>query len=99
MAHPTSACGPSCQPWHAPVRCERAKPSVVWQLGIDVRAVDQDVWNEHLLLDLLALEIIVELVDANTTPREGVQLDGQCQTAVFHGTQGSWHAIHARNQR
>ncbi len=76
----------------------RVWTSSLRQLGIDVGAVDDDVLDEHARLDLVALEIGGEHVDAELAPFHRVELDRHRQVVIFHRAQRRRHAVHAGDQ-
>ena len=57
------------------------------QLRVDILAVDKLVLDEHARLDLVALEILREHVDAEPAPQHRIELDGHGDIAVLHRPQ------------
>src|SRR5216683_730232 len=76
-----------------------AEPSRLRQLGVDVRRVDDDVFDEHARLDLVALEIGGEHVDTELAPLDRIELDRHRQALLLHGAQRRRNAVHASDQR
>src|SRR5712691_8719350 len=69
------------------------------QLGVDVSRVDDDVLDEHARLDLVALEIGGEHLDAELAPLDRIELDRHRQALLLHGAQRRRNAVHASDQR
>src|SRR5882757_7728151 len=63
------------------------------QLEVDIRAVDDDVFDEDARLDLVALEEGGEHVDAEPAPFHRVELDRHRQVLLLDRAQRRRHAV------
>src|SRR5215470_17242491 len=65
------------------------------QLLVDIGLVDDDVLDENARLDLVALEVLRQHVDAEPAPQHRVELDRHRELAVLDRAQSGRHAVHA----
>src|SRR5262245_24446648 len=72
--------------WRAMTSSVRQRLSRLRQLQVDIRAVDDDVLDEDARLDLVALEIRCQHVDAEPAPLHRIELDRHRQVLLLHRT-------------